>query len=117
MIRALVAGVLARPPEQRRSRADKPYLILTIREGAGEKARLLSAFIFADEAREAAAAIATGDAIALAGEIDGEVYARDGSAPRISWSLRADGPDGEQRRAETNRRRAASRNPKTGRPG
>ena len=34
--------------------------------------------------------MAAGDAIAVAGEIDAEIYAPEGSPPRISWSIRAD---------------------------
>jgi single-stranded DNA-binding protein len=90
MIRGIVAGALARPPEARQSKAGNPYILATIREGSGDKARWISAFAFNAEVREAISGMEAGDAIAVAGELDAEVYVPEGGQPRISWSIKAD---------------------------
>ena len=90
MIRAIVAGFIFRAPEEKLSKADRPYTMATIREGGADKARWVRALLFSDETRKAVAGMAAGDAIAVVGELDCEIYAPDGSPPRISWSIRVD---------------------------
>ena len=85
MIRGLIAGVLTREPEARQSKAGNPYTMASIREGSGDKARWVTAFVFADEAREAVAGMAAGDAISVSGEIEAEVFTPEGGPPRVSW--------------------------------
>ena len=90
MIRGIVSGVLTRAPAERESKGGRPYLLATIREGSGDKARWISAFAFNDEAREAISGMAAGEAVAVAGELDAEIYTPEGGQPRVSWSIRAD---------------------------
>jgi hypothetical protein len=90
MIRGIVAGALFRGPEEKLSKANRPYTILTIRSGGGDATRWVRALLFNDEARAAVAGMAAGEAIAVSGELDCEVYVPEGGQPRISWSVRAD---------------------------
>jgi hypothetical protein len=90
LIRGLIAGSLARQPEERQSKVGKPYTLASIREGSGDKARWISAFLFSDETRGAVAGMTAGEAIAIAGEIDAEVYVPEGGQPRVSWSVKVD---------------------------
>ena len=90
MIRAVVSGALARQPEERLSKAGKPYILASVREGSGDKARWISVFAFADEVRETISNMAAGAAIAVSGEIDAEVFTPEGGQARVSWSIRAD---------------------------
>ena len=91
MIRAIVSGVLTRQAEERLSKTGKPYLKATIRDGSGDGARWVAAFVFNDAVREAISGMAAGEAIAVAGEIDAEIFTPEAGPARISWSIKVDG--------------------------
>ena len=91
MIRAIVSGVLTRQAEERLSKTGRPYLKATVRDGSGDGARWVVAFVFNDAVREAISGMAAGEAIAVAGEIDAEIFTPEAGPARISWSIKVDG--------------------------
>jgi hypothetical protein len=88
--RAIVSGVLFKAPQAKVSKAEKPYVLATIREGTGERTRWWKVFIFSESACEEALRLGDGEPIAVAGEFDCELYAPEGGAARLSWKLTAD---------------------------
>lgn len=89
-MRAIVSGALARDPEEKTSKSGNAYVLATIREGSGDRARWVRCFVFGDEACAAVLTLKAGDPIAVAGEIDAEIYAPAGAEPRVSWSAKVD---------------------------
>jgi hypothetical protein len=85
--RANVAGVLFRAPAKKTSKAGKPYVIATIREGASDTTRWWRCFAFSDSFVDE---IADGEAIAVSGELGAELYTPEGGGSRVSWSIKAD---------------------------
>jgi hypothetical protein len=88
--RSIVSGALFRAPESKTSKAGRPYALATIREGTGELRRWWKAFIFSASAIEEVSRLGDGDPIAVAGEIDAQIYTPAGSESRINWSVRVD---------------------------
>jgi single-stranded DNA-binding protein len=87
--RALVSGVLFKAPASKVSKSGKPYVLLTIREGAGDAARWWRCIIFGSACEEALR-LADGEPIAVAGEFSCESYAPARGESRLSWEIRAD---------------------------
>jgi hypothetical protein len=88
--RAVVNGVLFRAPASKTSRAGKPYIFATIREGAGDAVRWWKCFAFSESAIEEFLGLSDGDPIAVAGEFDCELYSPAGAEARLSWKIVAD---------------------------
>jgi hypothetical protein len=88
--RAIVSGALFRAPESKTSKTGRPYALATIREGTGELTRWWKAFIFSASAIEEVQRLGDGDPIAVAGEIDAQIYTPAGSESRINWSVGVD---------------------------
>jgi single-stranded DNA-binding protein len=88
--RAIVSGVLFKAPMSKTSKACKPYVLATIREGSGERTRWWKVFAFSEAPIEELQRLGDGDPIAVAGEIDADVYASEGSDPRVNWRIVAD---------------------------
>jgi hypothetical protein len=88
--RAIVSAVLFRTPASKISKAGKPYVVATIREGSGERVRWWKVFVFSESAVEEILRLNDGEPIAVAGEFDCELYAPSGGEPRLSWRLTAD---------------------------
>jgi single-stranded DNA-binding protein len=89
-MRAIVSGALARDPEEKTSKSGNAYILATIREGSGESARWVRCFVFGNEPCASVLTLKAGDPIAVAGEIDAEVYAPPGAEARVSWSAKVD---------------------------
>jgi Single-strand binding protein family len=88
--RAIVSGVLFKAPASKTSKAGKPYVVATIREGSGERVRWWKAFVFSESAIDEVLKLEDGEPIAVAGEFDCEIYAPPGGEPRISCRITAD---------------------------
>jgi len=88
--RALVSGVLFKAPASKVSKAGKPYVLGTIREGSGDAARWWNVVIFAESACEEALRLGDGEPIAVAGEFSCESYAPARGESRLSWRIVAD---------------------------
>jgi hypothetical protein len=78
--RAIVSGVLFKAPASKISKAGKPYVVATIREGSGERVRWWKVFMRLND----------GEPIAVTGEFDAELYSPPDGAPRLSWKITAD---------------------------
>jgi len=87
--RALVSGVLFRATPKI-SKLGKPYVAATIRDGRGDETRWWSTLIFEAVAVDEISRLGIGDPIAVAGEIDAQVYAPDGGEPRINLQILVD---------------------------
>jgi hypothetical protein len=88
--RAIVGGILFKAPVSKTSKTGKPYVLATIREGSGERVRWWKCFAFSEAPIEELQRLGDGDPIAVAGEIDADVYAPDGSDPRVNWRVTVD---------------------------
>jgi hypothetical protein len=88
--RAIVSGALHKAAAERTSKAGKQFATLTIRENVNGLTRWWQAIVFNESAIEALKDLAVGDPIAVAGEIDCELYAPPGGESRLSWKITAD---------------------------
>jgi hypothetical protein len=88
--RAIVSGVMVKAPVEKISKAGKPYGLVTIREGTGERTRWWKAFVFIESAIEELLRLGDGEPVAIAGEFDCELYAPPGGETRLSWKITAD---------------------------
>src|SRR3984957_8547469 len=83
---ALVAGKLWRAPETRRSSKNgKQFAVATVHE----QTTWWSVTAF-DEAADDLLKLEAGDAISISGPFTAEVYAKDGSEPRVSFRIIVD---------------------------
>ena len=89
--RAIVAGALFKAPASKVSKAEKSYVLATIREGKGDAARWWKAFVFGDDAMSQVILLGDGDPLAVAGEFDCQAYKTDAGEDRLSWSIMVDG--------------------------
>jgi hypothetical protein len=89
--RAIVAGALFKAPVSKVSKAGKPYVLATIREGKGDAARWWKTLIFGDDAMAEVLRLGDGDPLAVAGEFDCQAYKTDAGEDRLSWSIMVDG--------------------------
>ena len=85
----LVCGQLFREPEQRTSKAGKPFVIATIRAKDGEAAQWWKVLAFAETVRAELLRLDDGDAISAQGSLKAEPYEKDGEH-RVSLSMVAD---------------------------
>jgi hypothetical protein len=88
--REIVSGLLFKAPVSKTSKTGKPYVLATMREGSGERVRWWKCFAFSEAPIEELLRLGDGDPIAVAGEIDADVYAPEGSDPRVNWRVTAD---------------------------
>jgi hypothetical protein len=88
--RAVVSGAVFRAPAQKTTKTGRPFAVLTIRSGTGETVRWWKVIAFSESVVAEIMQLGAGQPIAVAGEIDAEVYAPNGASPRISWKIVAD---------------------------
>ena len=88
--RAIVLGSLHKPAEFRTSKNGKQFATFTICEILSGATRWWQAIAFSESAIEALKELAGGEPIAVAGEIDCELYAPAVGEPRLSWKVTAD---------------------------
>jgi hypothetical protein len=87
--RAILAGSLAKPPVQKVGKSGKPFAIVSVRETGVEPARWWSAIVFGDGVPEVLR-LGVGDPVALAGNVEAEIYTPEGGEARVSWRFTAD---------------------------
>lgn len=89
--RAVVSGALHRAAEERVSKARKPFATFTLRENANGSTRWWKAVAFDGEVIAVLKDLSAGEPIAIAGEIDAELWTpEDGRERRLSWKVTAD---------------------------
>jgi hypothetical protein len=84
--RAVISGMLAKPPERRVSKANRPYLICTIRDDE----TWWRVFVFNEADVETLQAMSVGEPLCAAGVIEARVWSPEGREPRVSLSMIAD---------------------------
>jgi hypothetical protein len=87
--RAILAGSIAKPPVSKVGKSGKPFAILSVRESGVEPARWWSCLLFGDAVPDVLK-LSAGDPIALAGNVEAEIYTPDGGEARVSWKFTAD---------------------------
>jgi single-stranded DNA-binding protein len=99
--RAIVSGALHKAAEERTSKAGKPFATLTIRENVNGSTRWWKGIAFDEEAIAVLKELSAGAPIAVAGEIDAEIWTpEDGSSPSMSWKLTVDAVLSARRRGK-----------------
>ena len=89
--RAIVSGSLAKPPAKKTSSNGNAYLFITIRESHGGGSRFWNGFVFNECALAVIEQMKSGEPIAVAGEIEAEIFKPEGKDPRVSLSVKVDG--------------------------
>ena len=87
---AIVTGVLFRVPEQRTSKAGKPFVTATIRAKDGEASQWWRVTAFSEGVQTELMRLAGGDSCCVQGAFKVELYKPDGSEARLSLSIIAD---------------------------
>ena len=85
----LVAGTLFRYPEQRTSKAGKPFVTATLRTKDGEASQWWKALAFSETAQAELMRLTDGDALSVQGAFKAETYEKDGMT-KLSLSVVAD---------------------------
>ena len=103
---ALVTGVLFRAPEQRTSKAGKPFVTATIRAKDGETTLWWKVVAFSESAQAELMRLVDGDSLAVQGSFRTELYHPDGGEPKLSLNIIADHvlalrPPPKERKAKT----------------
>jgi single-stranded DNA-binding protein len=87
---AIVTGSLFRAPEQRTSKAGKPFVTATIRAKEGEASQWWKVVTFSETSQAELMRLGDGDAVCVQGAFKAELYQPEGGEPRISLSIVAD---------------------------
>jgi single-stranded DNA-binding protein len=87
---AIVTGALYRAPEQRTSKAGKPFVTATIRAKDGEALQWWRVTVFSETAQAEIMRLAEGDSLAVQGSFKTELYTPDGGETKLSLSIIAD---------------------------
>jgi single-stranded DNA-binding protein len=90
MITALVQGTLFRAPEQRTSKAGKPFVMATLRVKEGETSHFVRLVAFGNTAQTELMRLCDGDAISVQGPFKAETYVAADGSTKISLSILAD---------------------------
>jgi single-stranded DNA-binding protein len=90
MTYALVSGSLFRAPEQKTSKAGKPYVAATIRAKDGEESQWWRVTAFSETAQAELMRLVDGDACSIQGAFKAELYQPEGGEPKVSLSIIAD---------------------------
>jgi single-stranded DNA-binding protein len=87
---ALITGVLFRAPEQRTSKAGKPFVTATLRVKDGEASQWWRVTAFSESAQAELMRLEEGDALSVQGSFRAELYQPEGGEARVSLSIVAD---------------------------
>jgi single-stranded DNA-binding protein len=87
---AIVAGSLFRAPEQRTSKAGKPFVTATIRAKDSEASQWWRVTAFSESAQAELMRLCDGDACSIQGAFKAELYKPEGGEPKVSLSIIAD---------------------------
>jgi single-stranded DNA-binding protein len=74
----LISGTLFREPEQRTSKAGKPFVMATIRAKDGDASQWWKVLAFSETAQVALMRLTDGDAVSVQGALKAETYEKDG---------------------------------------
>jgi hypothetical protein len=88
--RVLLNGVIQKLPVRKTSKAGKPYLMASARDGNGPDAKWWTIFVFSETAIEALDALTVGEAFAASGSFEASIWAAAGREPRVNLSMTAD---------------------------
>jgi hypothetical protein len=87
---ALINGVLFRSPEQRTSKAGKPFVTATLKVKDGEASQWWRVTAFSESAQAEIMRLADGDSLAVQGAFKAEVYRPSIDEAKLSLSIIAD---------------------------
>jgi single-stranded DNA-binding protein len=87
---ALVSGSLFRAPEQKTSKAGKPFVTATIRAKDGEASQWWKVAAFSESAQAELLRLADGDSLSVQGAMKSELYTPDGGETKLSLNIVAD---------------------------
>jgi single-stranded DNA-binding protein len=87
---AIVTGPLFRAPEQRTSKAGKPFVTATIRAKDGEALQWWRVTAFSESGQAEIMRLADGDGVSVQGSFKAEMHTPEGGEPRVSLSIIAD---------------------------
>jgi hypothetical protein len=90
MIAALVTGSLFRAPEQRTSKAGRPFVTATIKAKDGDALQFWRLTVFSQSAQDELMRLGEGDALSAQGAMKAELYRPEGGEPKLSLSMVAD---------------------------
>ncbi|MFZ3181649.1 MAG: single-stranded DNA-binding protein [Methylocystis silviterrae] len=85
----LISGVLYRAPEQRMSKADKPFWSATLKVRDGDATAWWKVLVFSESAGAELMRLADGDALSAQGVFKAEPYDKDGTT-RVGFTIFAD---------------------------
>jgi single-stranded DNA-binding protein len=85
----LITGALFRPPEQRTSKAGKPFVTATIRVKDGDESQWWKVLAFSESSQAELMRLTDGDTISVQGTFKAELYDH-GGEKRLSLSIVAD---------------------------
>jgi hypothetical protein len=88
--RVLINGVLDKAPTRLTSKAGKPYLRASVKDGNGPDAKWWTVFVFSETAAETLELLSVGEPIAASGPFEAKVWAPEGREPRVNLTLTAD---------------------------
>lgn len=105
MTYVLMTGSLYRAPEQKISKAGKPFVVATIRAKDGEASAWWKVMGFSESAGAELMRLADGDAVSVQGSMRAELYRPEGGEARINLTVFADSvlplrPAPKQRKAK-----------------
>jgi single-stranded DNA-binding protein len=86
----LVTGSLYRAPEQKISKAGKPFVVATIRAKDGDASTWWKVMCFSESAGSELMRLNDGDALSVQGAMRAELYRPDGGDARINLTVFAD---------------------------
>ncbi len=87
---ALVVGTLFRAPEQKTSKAGRPFVTATIRTRDGDASTFWRVTAFSESAQAEVMRLGDGDGVSIQGPMRAELYRPGNGEPRVSLSIVAD---------------------------
>jgi single-stranded DNA-binding protein len=87
MISALVSGSLFRDPEQRQSKAGRPFTAGTIKSKNGDEFQFVRMVCFSESAQAELMRLHDGDAVSVQGAFKVELYRPEHGEPKLSLSI------------------------------
>lgn len=88
--RGIVTGSMFKEPSERTSAKGTSFLTFKIRATSGGTTQWFNAIAFSAEAVDAIKCIQPGEPIAVAGDIDADIYTPPNSDPRVSFKITVD---------------------------
>ncbi|WP_051948649.1 single-stranded DNA-binding protein [Methylosinus sp. PW1] len=86
----LVSGTLYRAPEQKTSKAGKPFVVATIRAKDGDGSQWWKVMCFSESAGAELLRLADGDALSVQGSMRAELWTPEGGEARVNLTVFAD---------------------------